>query len=131
MVAVMPFETTMAAGTVFEVTIVEPAEFVVVTPTTILSDATAMADVVEVTTFPSLSVLETTTGTITAVDEVVGSAAPVVELVGSLGGSGVDVVEATEIFCLLIRSRAATASTRVANGALTECTASNAALSCS
>ncbi len=110
--------------------------------TTTLVEAAAMAEVVETTTEPAGSVEEIVTGMITAVEEVDGGGLDG----GGLDGGGLDgvvsgfvvagvfvvEVEAGVVpFCLLIRSRAATASNLVANGGLTECTASMADLSCS
>ena len=117
-----------------------------------LVEAAAMAEVVETTTEPAGSVEEIVTGMITAVEEVDGGGLDGGGLDGGgldgggLDGGGLDgvvsefVVAAVFVvevevgavpFCLLIRSRAATASNLVANGGLTECTASMADLSCS
>lgn len=106
---VTPFDTTTAPATVLEVTTVLPWAFVVVTGTATLTDAEAIAEVVETIVEPAESVVDTTTGTTMVV---------CVEDSGGGGAGVVDVVVGTEPFCLLIKSNAATANILVANGGL-------------
>ena len=108
--------------------------------TATLVDAAAMAEVVDTTTEPAGSVDERVTGIITGVEEVDGGGAGAVvsevtvcpwESVVVMVSVVEVVVVGAETFCLLIRSRAATANNLVANGGSSECTASKADLSCS